>query len=553
MVAEALQAPLSDMILGAALRNTAERDPRQRWPIPTIRAGRPFVSLAEVEAVAIDLTTLMVLHAAGMLPATLRRFRLVLPHGTVHGLFADHQWMRLFSPQRAAAAQEILRLVAEERLVPTSLPKCRDTALVGEVGEDLADLLDHARKSGARAAVPAPVLRPGWLAREVVDMSAYLPVLASVPDLARAAHRARHLSATALEAAQRRLKSYDLQWSGAPAITTDETVILSELGLRYLELSNLLLPVIEAFGTLAIPASAVIRAREEAARGRSAAEILRQIDQLRIHLRDGIASGRVSVAPPPTQEPREERHATVRLFQVAGVDAYALDDRAVNHVVSHLTSDGPRPMITSLDMIEELGRAETVTRDMVRDAATTLMRATFLFLPITPNRLLGELAAAVDGGTFHETLELRAIAEYAGRLLLLNRSVLPAEAVYFEGLNQVCLRALRVWWMEAPTLEAARAGADWIWQLMPDPRDTAAIWTPDTVFDSGDDLYVRQVSEVAFPWPIPIERQEAMQAWVEETIAAPLNAVRPDLLNRAAALIAERMARIDRGGDLGDA
>jgi len=553
VVAEALQAPLSDMILGSALRNRDERDPRQRWPIPTIRAGRPFTPLADVETVAIDLTTLMVLHAAGLLPAILRRFRLVLPHGTLHALFADHQWMRLFSPQRVAAAQEILRLVAEDQLVPTPLAKSRDTALIGEVGEDLADLLDHARKSGLRAAVPAPVHRPGWLARQVADMSAHLPVLVSVPDLARAAHRARRLSATALEAAQRRLGSFDLQWPGAPPITTADTVIVSELGLRYLELNNLLQPVIEAFGTLAVPASAVARAREEAARGRSAVEVLRRVDQLRIHLRDGIASERVTVAPPPAQEPRDERHPTLRLFQVFGVDAYALDDRAVNHVVTHLTPDGPRPMVTSLDMIEELGRAEILTLDEVRDAATDLMRATFLFLPITPNRLLAELAAAVEDDVFNETLELRTIAEYVGRLMLLNRSVLPNEAIYFENLNAVCLRALRTWWVQAPTLEAAQDGADWIWQLMPDPRDTAPIWTPDTKFESGDDLYVRQVAEVAFPWPVPIERQEAMRTWVEEAIAAPLNAVRPDLLQQAAATIAERMARIDRGGDLGDA
>lgn len=553
VVGEALQAPLSDMILGSALRNTREPDPRQRWPIPTIRGGRPPAPLTEVQSVAIDLTTLMVLHTARALPAILRRFRLVLPHGTLHALFADHQWMRLFSPQRAAAAQEILRLVAEERLVPTPLAKSRDTALIAEVGEDLADLLDHARTNGVRAVIPAPVQRPGWLVREVADMSAHLPVLASVPDLAKAAHRAGRVSAAALETAQRRLGSFDRQWDGAPPVSAREKVIVSELGLRYLELSNLLLPVIEAFRTLAVPVSTVARAREDAARGRSAAEVLQQVDELRAHLRDGIASGRVTVAPVPAEEARDERHPTLRLLQVSGVDAYALDDRAVNHVVTHVTPEGPRPMITSLDMIEELGNAETVTWGEVRDAATTLMRATFLFLPITPNRLMKELAAAVSDGAFHETLELRAIAEYVGRLMLLNRSVLPTEAIYFENLNQVCLRALRVWWVEAPTVAAAQAGANWIWNLMPDPRDAPPIWTPETTFESGDDVYVRQVAEVAFPWPVPIERQEAMRTWVEEVIAAPLNEVRPDLLQRVAALIAERMARIDRGGDFGDA
>ena len=529
--AEVLDIPLSDLVMGCAMRNRTQRDPRKRWLIPIVRGGRPPTPLGEVQRLALDITTLMVLQIIGRLPATLERFDVTLAAGTIRALFLDEQQLKIHGAARSNVAQQVLRRIANGGLVAFNVPSAGVSNLSECVGSDLADLIVHARTQGLRVCRTFPVHRPGSLTMEVADVSGEMDVLVGVDQLANRVQRAGRMPSPDLAACRARLKLLDHGWADALPLG-ESGVVVDEISLRHLQLSGLLDAVIEASGgVLFVPQGVIDQARQEVANGANAAALLAEINALRSTLRDFIKAGKTRIAPAPDEPEPEGRHPTLRLFRIQEVDAFALDDRSVNSFGQVAGDDGTRPLCTSLDIIEELG-ANRLSEDEVLASASEFTRCGFLFAPITPRRLLRHLTAAVHDDVFAETAELRTIREYVLRVQLYAGSVLAQEAEYFDGLRLTIAEGIHAWWAKAPSLESAQAGADWLLTVLPDPRDLGHLWkTPLEGIDPSAQ-FAAQMAAVSFPRLMPLERLQAFSAWSEDRICGPASDLEPEVFAR---------------------
>jgi hypothetical protein len=544
-VAEALNLTLTDLVLGAALRNAAERDPRRRWLIPTVQGGRPPVDMQAMTRIAFDITSLLALQALNLVPATLQRFVVVLPTGTLRKLFEERQHLQLHAPRRAKQAGEVLRLAGQRGLIATPLVASRDLDLVASVGEEIADLLGHGRALSVRVCRPGPVPRPGSLRMEPVDMTDHMDVLCSTLDIVEYLHGAGRLERLRYEAAKAQLTGLDTGWLQARPIHAGETVILDALALNYLQISGLLEATIEAFGGVSVPADVLKEARADVEVGQMIDTLVQQVDQLRRSLRDGINNGAVIVAPSPDEAEPEERHPTFRLLRIRDVDAFVIDDRKINSSWRVTLENGEAPLATSLDVAEALGKSGTITFATLKAAAADVMSHGFLFMPVTLMRVMADLVEAVASGAFHETAELRILREYLQRVGMAHQMVLPPEAVYFDGVARTVVEAIRKWWIDAPDVASADAGATWLYAILPDPRALQQVWTDAQTTANAEDILVSHLSALLLPNPSEADRMAGFQAWAERTVAAPLGASRPDLLSRVAHRIADKFVEFD--------
>jgi hypothetical protein len=486
--AHLLHRSLVDFTLLQALANLSESDTRRRGVVYGFSGTRPAtISLPGITTVALDLTAIFTLALLGLLPAAIGAYeRVAIPHSTLGWLFQERQRVTFHQPSRIKEAHDLKRLVAEGSLKVLSSQPLADLTLAKEVGLELAGLLSAASKLKTSDGIAryvirsAPVHRVGSLMEEEADLSAYSEYLCSCRSLVEKLRAKGVLTREEEERALAYLKVHERPWASEPEILDCAEIFLDKLTTNYLRTVGVLAKL-KAAGLVAyITEDEDDEANRFITHEDLSGQQLGLIELIRKTLSDGLSSGRIKAvkSPPIGDEKILASHPTFTVLGIdEAVDALVIDDRFVNQHPFMEANSRRTPILSSLDLLEDLASKGAISRQNVYGHRTYLRRAGFQFIPVTEEELLHHLAdAPLNDGEIVETAELRAIRE--SLLMARMRKILqiPAETAWLHGSMRSVIQTIRGLWKPGADLDEATIRAEWLLGLL-DVRG----WAPSAV------------------------------------------------------------------------
>lgn len=539
--AHLLDRSLIDFTLLQALANLPESDARRRGIIYAFSGARPAdISLPIVRAIALDLTAIFTLALLGQLPVVIGAYeRVVISHSTLGWLFQERQRATFHQPSRIKEAHDLKRLVAEGRLKVLPSQPLSDLSLAKEVGLELAGLLSAAAKAKASDGTAryvirsAPVHRVGSLMEEEADLSAYSEYLRSCQVLVEKLRTRGILTLDEEQRAVAYLKLHELRWATEPEIMEGGEIYLDNLATTYLQNQGLL-GKLTAAGLVAYvtededkDANRLISYEDLSDQQLSLIELIRKT------LADALEAGRVSAVKSP-RIGDEKLLGTHPTFSVLGiedaVDALVIDDRCVSQHPFMEVNNRRTPILTTLDLLDDLARKGAISEQSVYGHRTYLRRCGFLFIPVGERELVYELAnAPLSDGEVVETAELRAIRE--SMLMARMRKILqiPTETPWLHGTTRSVVRTIRGLWKTGADLDEAAIRAEWLLGLL-DVRG----WAPSTV--SGNERNFALFAHAAHlqslmspPNEVPDSVRDAYYDWIDRRLLQGLRDSEPEV------------------------
>jgi len=152
-------------------------------------------------------------------------------------------------------------------------------------------------------------------------------------------------------------------------------------------------------------------------------------------------------------------------------------------------------------------------------------------------------SAPVSDKTLRETPELRSIRESLA-LPLVNRSYLPTEHPWLNGVRFEIFKALRNIWLDQPLSTDVEAKADWLLSVAPDPRS----WCPDPENDglwqmARNQAAVQAALLLVFPFG-DVKLRRRYYAWAEKRLVKPLRDEHPQLWDAALDFLKQYIGRL---------
>jgi hypothetical protein len=486
--AHLLHRSLIDFTLLQALANLPESDTRRRGIVYAFSGARPAgVLLPDVTTIALDLTAIFTLALLGLLPVVIGAYqRVVIPHPTLGWLFQERQRAIFHQPSQIKEAHDLKRIVADGGLKVLPSQPLSDLSLAKEVGLELALLLSAAVKAKASDGIPryvirsAPVHRAGSLMQEEADLSAHSEYLCSCQSLVEKLRAKGVLTHEEEQRALDYLKLHERRWTAEPRILDGAEIYLDSLATTYLQTVGVL-EKLKAAGLVGyITEDDDKDANRLITYEKLSDQQLYLIELIRKTLSDGLTSGRVRAIKSPAiaDEKILGSHPTFSVLTIEDtVDALVIDDRAVNQHPFMEANNRRTPILSTLDLLEDLAGKGIITEQNVYAHRTYLRRAGFQFIPVTEQELLHHLTTAPMGdGEVVETAELRAIRE--SLLMARMRKILqiPAETVWLHESMRSVVRIIRGLWKAGADLDDGALRAEWLLGLL-DVRG----WAPSVV------------------------------------------------------------------------
>jgi hypothetical protein len=522
---------LIDMLLLPALLNMETVDPRRRQPIYCYSGSRR-ISSGQAQSIAIDPTALLTAGMLGLLDGMLNAVAtVIIPHSTLPWLFEDRQRIRPHQPNRMADAHEIKRLLDTNVLQQVEPTAPVDEDFAAEVGQDLASLFAEAEADWGADRRPrlvvrsGPVHRAASLMEEEVDLGPHARFICGCLDVVEALVRQGRLTRAEEQRARAFLKLHETAWTSSTSVASGTVLYLDGLSVSHFQHLGVL-SKFEASGFTVMISTVDVdeierRIRYEALAVRADAIV----EHIRGALSDGIANGKVVLAPTLRKTDTEEsplHHPAFDVVRAAALaDVAIIDDRFFNQHANISHDDGSAtPIRTSLDMLATL----QLTEDDYVEYITRMRSAGLAFVPIKSDELGALLArATIDDGLLVETAELKALRENLQLCRMSQGLQVPHEGVWLEDVAGVLTHALKAQWGEDTDVAVASARSTWLMQQL-DVRGWLHRFTNEHGRGIGElrfraQLVALMTLRAAAPMPI----RQAYWEWLDETL---LDAIR---------------------------
>lgn len=464
---------LLDLYLRPALRNLEEVDPRKRGIIFSF-AGNRNVRQVAGRKLAADVTALLTWTIIGQLQSILTWCEsLVISHTTLNWLFQERDRLAFHQPSQVKRAEEVKRLVDTDELHEFE-GDATLAELEHEAGPEIAKYLTAAKTKDSSDAAQRVVIRPyplpksGTLLKENANIAGYEQYIAGCRDVIDALKASSHLTIAEENSALSYLKNHEEAWPHSPKVEPGATLYLDDLAVNYFQQVGLLSRLSKAGFKVFITTSEIERANEFTNLNTAADAASRHVDELQNALRDGIASGKITLnhLKRAEDDPEDTHPSRLLLISEMSADVVVIDDRAFN---KHATM-GTMPIATSLDIIATMEASGALSREAALECVTKMRRAGLVMVPCRPGEVSDLLnAATVVSGTVQETAELRAVRESFTRVRMTDCLQLPGEAFWIDEFSRQLLNAIRVQWSDTIPDPEARARSRWAVQLL-DPR-----------------------------------------------------------------------------------
>jgi hypothetical protein len=473
--AKMLNRSLIELSLLPALANLDTIDPRRRLLIHSYSGSRE-VQREIPRSLAIDPTAVLTAGLLGILDKIVEKVHtLVLPHTTLGWLFEETQRVRLHQPSRVAHAHELKRLVTSNVLQQVITTAPVDEALEQEVGAELASLFAEAEADWGGDRRPRlvvrskPIHRIGSLMKQEAELGSHASFVCGCLDVVQALAEHGRLTQAEETRARAFLSLHETPWSGQIRIELGSVLYLDGVSLGHLQHLHLL-GNFEASGfTVMVPTAELTTAdrhiEHEALVDRTSAII----ERIRETLRDGIARGKVVLAPKATSgkddgDEAVAQHPALEIIRIAHLaDAMVIDDRYFNQNAAITHESVSTPVLTTADLLAGMG----LTIEEHAEQITQLRRAGRAFLAITSSELDMFLnRAAVMQGRLIENAELKAIRENLQICRMSTGLQLPKEAQWLDRVVGALIETIKSQWKESIDVSVARARSTWLLQQL---------------------------------------------------------------------------------------
>jgi hypothetical protein len=528
LAAPALGTTLVDAIVGNFIRNDAEPDARKRSAIPIYSGIRAPQVTGDLNRVALDVTSVLVLGWLGLLPKVIALFpQIVIPSGLLSELFEGRSRIRQFQKSRLVRAQQIKALLSNGLKVHR-VSNTRPDNLAQEIGVDLASLLTAAELNNGIVVRPAPVLRLGFEGQREADMTAHSGRLADMHSLLKALLDLGAVDQAREAAADKYFRLQDRGWPSPAQPDKGRPLYLDDVAVSYLQTTNLLEVVIRTFDAVYVGSDVEQEATAIIEMDRQSAEILRILDEIREALVKADEAGKIMFGPSaPSMESDERDLSTMHLLaNLSQADAVVFDDRSLNKN-PNATDRGNHNArtLTSLDLIEELLSRGVITQADRHSLRHRLRVAGAALVPLDSDELY---AAAMRSGT-RESAELRAMRQSAALAGLRELPRFPTEIPWFLSLNRAVKEALMRVWKTEGTSERAEALADAAFSVQPNAVDWVDRWEGSPPPGWVDAASRVMVASLAFP--VELADQAVIQRyhrWLDSRVLREIQDNDPD-------------------------
>lgn len=542
LAAQSLNKSLIYMMLFPALANLSESDPRRRPLIPAYSGKRQPTGLNMRGAVGMDATALLTLSFLDLIDKVFDAFDAIqIPHSTLAWLFDEKQNADFHQPSRISDAHQLLYLLATqviEKLVPSTV---LDSNLSAQVGEELALLIAEAEKvreneTRQRVVVrSSPVHHLGSLMDEEADLTTHAAVLSDCQHIVNKLREKGHITAEEEKKCHAYLQFHEKPWPNQPQIADDAILYLDDVTVTYFLHLGILDRLQPAGLKPIISPRKVTEANELVSYERISATVNETIERIRSAIYPRIESGKIKLGRQQnigeTDKQSLFEHPTVGVIALAGdCDAIIADDRCLNQHdhVNHGTKQSP--IFTTLDVLDLLLSAGSITSEDRLEYKTRLRRAGYCLIPISEDELSGCLnASMVKDNEVIEAAELKAIRENILRVRMSTWLQLPKEMPWLDESLKVIILVMRNLWKANADLSIVRARSEWLLNQL-DVRGWAQFFdgeVGDNFIKTGRVAYILMLLAPLIDTPQDVK--DEYQEWVENRVLLPIKEQFPDL------------------------
>jgi hypothetical protein len=547
MAASMFNAPLTQMLVGAPRRNADEADVRRRQPIPIRSGKRQKMSADTFSRIALDITAIFILSELGRLQDVLKMYDTVfISPRVMEMLLSDRQKVVFHQPSRIAEVKPLMGLLSAGQL--KVIKDDGDAALVKEVGDEAASLLNAAKLQGGQFVHPGTLFKVGSFMEDQADLGILAALVTDPLDVANALLRESRITDTV-----HRSGVEVLQRSGSvfkADVASNAPLFIDSLALQYLQQAKLLQPLINSGHAVSVHQSTVEEWQALLATEPQAEVMKTALNGIRLVLRAGLVSGKVRFLTQSRSQRGELNEIALLpvmdlLEDISPVEAAVVDDRMFAENSLLTDSNGVTvPLLSSLDLLDILVARGQMSAGDKRDALHTLRERCFFCIPLPPDDLLLQIeGASVEDGRVLETAELRGIRENFARLHSTDVLCTQSDLAYQDAIwNAGTYVIAKLWSNEAMPVAETVARSNWIvTNIIPDielamrfAADGASRIRQVAAAQAGANLL--GISSKA-------ERQKAHALWIEESCLSRYLPGNSDVLDELAIQAADTLVR----------
>ena len=554
---------LARFFLQIPRQNIDERDGRRRAVLPIVSCGHRSVKLSKEQTVGLDITSIMVLWHLGFLKKTLAAFQQVkLASNIMTLLMRDRQNVCSHQPSLIRDANEVRELVNQEQLWIASDLASPPQDIADEVGSDLAELLQTARKENGRVVCALPVHKVGSLTGQEADIKEYGHLIISVVDFCSLLRKDGKIESHIHDRAVAFLHSQNqAEYASSTESVLDGPVYVDDLALYYLQSAGALKPACSCGLDIRIHPH-VLESKDILIREEDVGSYLsREIEGIRDALRDALESGKASFLPSAIHEaPQEEQNIQddTEIQTMASLlkgctkyDVLCADDRFLNRQpIFKGPSDREVPIACTLDVLLYMVSQGLMDEGNHWVARNKLRKGGFTSIPLEADELMHWLkTAAFDETGLRESAEMRIIRQSTARTY--NRSVsdMQNNPTIDAGFSRTCVTAIRELWQETSlTIGQKKMLSDWVWhRLMVLP-----FLNPERVDQSVrgkwlEELVTTRLISLLSPpqYGLPQEQCVGYVDWVEQSVLKDIRPANAHIIKEAIKAVCRLILKLD--------
>jgi hypothetical protein len=542
VAAKAVRRQMIDLTLGQALRNTDAGDRRIKYPILAFSGAQPEHDITHAKSVALDVTSIITLDYVGLLENVLARFdHIIIAPTTLGMLFMERQFLKFHQSSQMAKAQRLQALIATGGLKVVEAGQASPRS--NEIDPELAALLAAAERERGLVVRSAPVFKLGSFLEERAEMGAYAPVLTDTLAVMSFLSSQGKLDSEAKENAQQYLKEADIGWENAQVINSESNLYLDDLSANYLDHVGILENLTRSVRSVFIHTNLESYTRSLLQHGQHREELLDAIERIRAVIAVQIEAGRVQFSArrvADKSDDQEEDHILASsptldlMSDLTCTDVVVADDRCLNKLPAWTDGSGRNAVAaSSLSILDALKAGRQLDELAYWRARHKLRAGGYYAVPLEAAELLHHLAhAPIADGKIRESPELKAIREC---LLLprINDTFIPTDEPWLNRARHAMYKAIHEGWLNSPDFDRARAQADWLWSIFPNPLEWCLSPEVEAVWAAARQQAAGQIGLMMVLIDATGERKSRYFDWLEKTIIWPLRETHPDIWNAA--------------------
>jgi len=449
----------------------------------------------------------------------------------------------------ARRISELMSRGAVEKLKTTAT---RDTGLSVKIGDELAQLIAEAERGRHLDESQHVVIRSypihqiaSLIEHEEVDLTDRRSILSSCHGIVKYLRKRGGFTTPETKKARAYLRLHDQPWPDEPKIRPGAVLYLDEESVGHL-LHLEILGKLRDHGLRPVVSPEVAsRANQLLSYEEVSGEITEVIGRIRSSVSSRIESGKVKsgrrIGADKAADPSVTEHPTLGLFFLSEhCNAIIADDRCLNQHPSLDVNSQEVPLFSSLDLIDALADADSISNEDRMEYRTKLRKAGYIFVPVDVDELIHHLDdASVENGEVIETAELKAIRENLLLVRLNGCDLSDEKDDWLRMLFRTFREALKELWKRGGKLTDIQAQSDWRsdvqarsdWILR---QLDLRIWAHCFERETGEHMVGRGYgAHVMLMLLLPIEELQEVKEdywrWIKDRVLDPIREQSPEL------------------------